>query len=632
MRCEGRPGIDCPFDKHDPDITFCQGDMWLCKDCEEFRFPRAKSTTASDSSSRPEPKRPTNLTAPSDHHHIPAELLTVIVPPLAEHDQQDLSNTEGKASNRDQEEDTDCSGSPLFGNTVEVAHDSHVIEITCPDSTCKHKTQSFSADKGRRPVLKPIRRSSRLKGNPHPAQNVALDCPSASKLKNSLKKNTTTTDDLKQVKSPGLNKKACAAGGFQAQTNAVVPDGYISLMIKQPPMPLGAKFYKNTLIVNELLCYLQQKMDTVPVNVLIKLVSDFYDTESIKSAKELLFELVPAHGLRYRKCIGPNKDSEDVSDMIKLLLAAELSEVPIFLAQDLNQLPSLTTDCHDMSAILKKIEYMQSSISILSDSQKELTTLVHSNVTQLPEPLRLRDGVNTHEQSEAEVNLESDDKSPINNTTEGVSEQPESDDDSLSIVSLGTEEETPLAPPFVKKPVYSRIITNSKRKSSTADNQSHQPSNVQTRPFSWAALAKRSGTSYAAADTQPYPRSKRRRQSDNPQSSHSVNDTQRETVMIGCGNAPGLHVARRHNHKQSSSGYNRTCTGIFVTNLHPRTNPRQLEVFVKRETGLKVAVEKLKTRFSTYSSFYIPAEQQQRRMLLDSYLWPAGCKVKPYFS
>ena len=117
----------------------------------------------------------------------------------------------------------------------------------------------------------------------------------------------------------------------------------------------------------------------------------------------------------------------------------------------------------------------------MSDSQKELTTLVHANVTHLPEALRLRDGVNTHEKSEVEVYLESDDKSPINNTTEGISEQLESDDDSLSIVSLGTEEETPLAPPFVKKPVYSQIITNSKPKSSIADNQSHQPSNIQTR-------------------------------------------------------------------------------------------------------------------------------------------------------
>ena len=102
--------------------------------------------------------------------------------------------------------------------------------------------------------------------------------------------------------------------------------------------------------------------------------------------------------------------------------------------------------------------------------------------------------------------------------------------------------------------------------------------------------------------------------------------------MIGCGNAPGLHVARRHNPRQQTTGYNRACTGIFVTNLHPRTTSQQLELFIKRETGLRVSAERLKTRYSTYSSFYLPGDQHVRSRLLDPYLWPEDCKVKPYYS
>jgi hypothetical protein len=73
-------------------------------------------------------------------------------------------------------------------------------------------------------------------------------------------------------------------------------------------------------------------------------------------------------------------------------------------------------------------------------------------------------------------------------------------------------------------------------------------------------------------------------------------------------------------------------TGLFVTNLDPTTTVRQLEVFLKRETTLQLHVEKLKTRYDSYSSFYIQCDQQTRRRLMDPFLWPAESKIKPFFS
>ena len=64
--------------------------------------------------------------------------------------------------------------------------------------------------------------------------------------------------------------------------------------------------------------------------------------------------------------------------MIKLLLFAELSDVPIFLAQDTSQLES-----------------MQSNIEVLTAFQKDLSDPVNSHTRQDPKvPLRLRDDVN----------------------------------------------------------------------------------------------------------------------------------------------------------------------------------------------------------------------------------------------
>jgi hypothetical protein len=42
-RCEGRPGSDCSRNVNDDSVKFTQGDLFLCHECEEFRFPSATS-------------------------------------------------------------------------------------------------------------------------------------------------------------------------------------------------------------------------------------------------------------------------------------------------------------------------------------------------------------------------------------------------------------------------------------------------------------------------------------------------------------------------------------------------------------------------------------------------------------
>ena len=77
---------------------------------------------------------------------------------------------------------------------------------------------------------------------------------------------------------------------------------------------------------------------------------------------------------------------------------------------------------------------------------------------------------------------------------------------------------------------------------------------------------------------------------------------------------------------------NRSVTGVFITRLNPRLTSRQIESFIKRETGLKVRPEKLETKYDSYSSFYIPGDSQLRSMLLDASLWPSGALLKPFYS
>ena len=71
---------------------------------------------------------------------------------------------------------------------------------------------------------------------------------------------------------------------------------------------------------------------------------------------------------------------------------------------------------------------------------------------------------------------------------------------------------------------------------------------------------------------------------------------------------------------------------IILSRLAPRSTAKQIQLHVKRETGLDVRVEKLQTKFDTYCSFYIPAGHQIRAKLLSADSWPEGTLVKPFYS
>ena len=46
-------------------------------------------------------------------------------------------------------------------------------------------------------------------------------------------------------------------------------------------------------LINELLCFLINKLECMPADLLVKLICDFYDDKEIDAARECLFSLLP---------------------------------------------------------------------------------------------------------------------------------------------------------------------------------------------------------------------------------------------------------------------------------------------------------------------------------------------------
>ena len=88
---------------------------------------------------------------------------------------------------------------------------------------------------------------------------------------------------------------------------------------------------QNEIIVSELLCYLQNKIENLPHDVLLKIVVDFYSKEDIHFTKTLLFDKCKETAIRLKKY---NVDWArlDCRDIINKLNEVGV-DCPIFVAQ-----------------------------------------------------------------------------------------------------------------------------------------------------------------------------------------------------------------------------------------------------------------------------------------------------------
>ena len=116
----------------------------------------------------------------------------------------------------------------------------------------------------------------------------------------------------------------------------------------------------------------------------------------------------------------------------------------------------------------------------------------------------------------------------------------------------------------------------------------------------------------------------RRQLDSNHRSPDAVIYGQAETVQIKA-------MDQKHRYSYSNQS-NCVVSGIFVTRLNPHTTVKDIQKHIRQETGTLIKPEKLKTKYNTYASFYIPCEQSDRMKFLDKALWPKKSLVKLFYN
>ena len=101
--------------------------------------------------------------------------------------------------------------------------------------------------------------------------------------------------------------------------------------------------------------------------------------------------------------------------------------------------------------------------------------------------------------------------------------------------------------------------------------------------------------------------------------------------FTGTGPATLLKAVSHSQHTTHSRG-NRACTGLFISRLEPQYTPKHVETYIWQHAGERVRAQKIVSKSSSCSSFYVPCERKVRDSLMDPSIWPEGTFVKLYFS
>lgn len=121
------------------------------------------------------------------------------------------------------------------------------------------------------------------------------------------------------------------------------------------------------IVICEVLAYVQNKMDVMDEESLMRLCVTSFSEEEIEAAKNLLFDSITTTRRKIsRKREG--KSQRDLADIITLFKETDPELVPIFVARELHKLPPISFDHLDASKLLKDILLLQNELKIIKDS------------------------------------------------------------------------------------------------------------------------------------------------------------------------------------------------------------------------------------------------------------------------
>ena len=344
-----------------------------------------------------------------------------------------------------------------------------------------------------------------------------------------------------------------------------------------------------SLIINELLCYMIAKIDSVPTDTLTRLVNENFTDSEVDTAKSLLCDHVD-DSIKAGNKRGQHKKKNNLDDIVKMLVQCDRNALPKFVALNLSKLPPISIDCIDVSSLMRKQQLQEVEITNLKELVHDILMVTAETSKRLEGGLPGKPG-----------------SDPTAVSTAGDRKADPSPDSSDSPAGVAAAELTPPAPTY-SEVVCGGAASTDTREWTTANRKKSAKTPPPRRPAAGAA-------GQPAGPTPSVP------------SSGSAGDPQIKArlaahkTVIGSRTAGPIKavVAVRR-------------LSMFMSWLPPGTGEEAVKSYVKEQTGADdVTATKLQTRYASYESYRLDIVSPSCDNILDPELWSQGLIVRRFF-
>ena len=145
------------------------------------------------------------------------------------------------------------------------------------------------------------------------------------------------------------------------------------------------------IVINELLCFVSNRIDLLEITILKKLCLETYTSEEVLASKDLLFlqctdKHVTLDNL-IRKRIGTDRDARNLEDIFMMFQKLGKDQCPTFVAADINRLPPIYLEHTDVCTLLKKLNTLERDMREMKTFQSIQTEEIKKiTAKQLPQP------------------------------------------------------------------------------------------------------------------------------------------------------------------------------------------------------------------------------------------------------
>ena len=331
------------------------------------------------------------------------------------------------------------------------------------------------------------------------------------------------------------------------------------------------------LVINELLCFVVNKTDCLPPESICQLCLNTFKEKEIEEAKKMLYDLCSDEStarMIVRK--GQKKTAQNMDDIVKFI-HDKGSDLPTFVALNLQALPPVTFNSLDVSSLLHTIKQTQAEVSLLKEGLAEQAQTIRDLQSVV------RNQTNTEVRSCGASTGE----------TAATPEAAEAQADETPASAGGPGPLCSLETAASAGPGGASGASCSGERQPSVDTQQTYAAKAEE----WKKIEKVKGKLKAV-----------------------TTNSSAKRYVSGCSKGSGLKTVKKVVKAKYAS--------VFASRFDTTVSSEMLKSYLEERLNLKVQVDSVKTRYDTYHSFHIISECENPKVFMEESVWPEGAYVR----